>query len=388
MKRSDKGQVLVFFALLLFVLLAFAALGIDVGYMYTVRHELQRSADAGALAGASAFQTGDWNDTSMAPDAPRGIADSRAREFAAKDNVIQTTLDPATEVAVSFPSLPEGRIRVDTSRTVDLFFARIFGMRTRTITAYAVAEAVTVNRRLPCIKPWGIPYPWGDSLAEGGDGDGQYDNNETLYNMCPQVVLPDDNNTFCQGTPLVLKVGTPSGKPDQPNIASVQQEPGHFFALDFGSGGHTYGEMIKGSCPDDSFVSVGDEIPLEPGNMVGPTYQGVTSDMDSLVNQDPTSHWNYDKKLPESDLYHDNTWMNSPRVVRIPIYDPRIAISNGKDSMVVAAFAGFWVEKCEKDGNQGTVYGRFIPMSALGETDGLNPGPTAGPTLKSIRLVE
>ena len=139
---------------------------------------------------------------------------------------------------------------------------------------------------------------------------------------------------------------------------------------------------------DGSLVSVGDEIPLEPGNMVGPTFQGVTSDGDSLVNQDPTSHWNDAKQLPESDLYHDGTWMNSPRVVRIPIYDPNIALSNGKDSMVVAALAGFWVESCEKQGQQGTVYGRFIPGSAFGETTGPNPGPTAGPALKTIRLVE
>ena len=105
MKRSDKGQVLVLVALAIFVLLGLAALGIDVGFMYNVRHELQRSADAGALAGASSFTTGDWNDTSMSLTSPRGIADFRAREFAAKDKVVQTTLNPATEVAVSFPNL-------------------------------------------------------------------------------------------------------------------------------------------------------------------------------------------------------------------------------------------------------------------------------------------
>ncbi len=382
MKRNEKGQVLVLVALAMFVLLGLAALGIDVGYMYTVRNELQRSADAGALAGASAFTTGDWNDTSMALDHPRGIADARAREFAAKDKVIQTTLNPASEVAVSFDSGPD-RIAVVTSRNADLFFARIFGIANQLITARAVAEAAVVDQRLPCVKPWGIPYPWNDA-----DGDKQYDTGETIYNMCPEGTFIPDNNTFCQGTPLILKIGTPSGKPGQPDIASLQQEPGHFFALDFGSGGRTYNDLIKGGCADGSLVSVGDEIPLEPGNMVGPTYQGVTTDSDSLVNQDPTSHWNDAKQLPESDLYHDGNWMNSPRVVRIPIYDPNIALSNGKDSMVVAALAGFWVERCEKQGQQGTVYGRFIPGSAFGETTGPNPGPTAGPALKTIRLVE
>ena len=69
----------------------------------------------------------------------------------------------------------------------------------------------------------GIPYPWNDV-----DGDKKFDPGETVYNMCPEGTFIPDNNTFCQGTPLILKIGTPSGKPGQPDIASLQQEPGHF----------------------------------------------------------------------------------------------------------------------------------------------------------------
>ena len=88
MKKSDRGQVLVLVALAMFVLLGLAALGVDVGFMYSVRHELQRCADAGALAGASAFTEGDWNDTdehvAANPLHPRAIAIIRAREFASQ----------------------------------------------------------------------------------------------------------------------------------------------------------------------------------------------------------------------------------------------------------------------------------------------------------------
>ncbi len=55
MIRGNRGQVLMLVALMLVVLVGFAALGIDVAYMYSVRHELQRCADSGALAGASWF---------------------------------------------------------------------------------------------------------------------------------------------------------------------------------------------------------------------------------------------------------------------------------------------------------------------------------------------
>ena len=115
MVRGNRGQVLVLVALAIFALLGFAALGIDVGYMYSVRHELQRCADAGALAGASAFTTGDWNDSSV-----QSIADTRARDYASRDVVVQTQLNRVSEVAVSFPL--QDRIEVITSRNADLFF--------------------------------------------------------------------------------------------------------------------------------------------------------------------------------------------------------------------------------------------------------------------------
>ena len=46
------GSAVIFVAVTLLLLLAFAALAIDMGHMYVVRTELQNAADAGALAGA------------------------------------------------------------------------------------------------------------------------------------------------------------------------------------------------------------------------------------------------------------------------------------------------------------------------------------------------
>jgi hypothetical protein len=116
---------------------------------------------------------------------------------------------------------------------------------------------------------------------------------------------------------------------------------------------------------------------------VGPTVQGAKS----LLDADPNSQWNDATGLPESSLYHagDGSWMNSPRVIRIPVYDPEISLTNGKTSMVVAGFAGFWIESVEH--HLGTVIGRFIQMRAFGQP-GPAGGPTAGPVLKTLRLVE
>jgi len=129
--------VLIIVALAFVVLLGFAALAVDVAYMYTVRNELQRCADTGALAGASRFAEpgGVWTPDPVDPVMVE--ARSRATDFATRDPVASTTLQ-AAEVAVTFPH--DNQIRVDVTRDAVLFFARIFGAQNRTITAYAVAS--------------------------------------------------------------------------------------------------------------------------------------------------------------------------------------------------------------------------------------------------------
>ena len=51
-QANQKGAVIVMVAILMVVLIGCAALAVDVGYLYVARTELQRAADAGALAGA------------------------------------------------------------------------------------------------------------------------------------------------------------------------------------------------------------------------------------------------------------------------------------------------------------------------------------------------
>jgi len=140
MRTGNRGQVLVIVALAFAVFLGFAALAVDVAYMYTARNELQRCADSGALAGASRFTEpgGVWSPNPLDPVMIQ--AGNYARDYATRDEVVATQLNPASEVAVTFPL--DNQVRVDVSRNVALFFARIFGLQTRTITAYAVARAI------------------------------------------------------------------------------------------------------------------------------------------------------------------------------------------------------------------------------------------------------
>ena len=276
-RRNERGQILVIVALAIVVILGLAALGIDVGYMYSVRHELQRSADAGALAGASRFieSGGVWSPN---PTDPAMVeADARARQFAAMDPVATTPLDPAAEVTVAFPSVY--RIQVTTLRTVPMFFARVFGRNNQAINATAVAEAAVADRNVQCLQPWGIPIPWDDvnnndrydPPSAGGD--------DVLWNI----------NEIPEGTRMILKIGEPYNKDNTLDIPTLQQEPGHFFGLAMcgDSGASDYKKRIEDPCWDSCGIDNNSPVPVEPGNMVGPTKQAVGE----LIKSDKNAQW-------------------------------------------------------------------------------------------------
>jgi Putative Flp pilus-assembly TadE/G-like len=387
MKRRNGGQVLVLVALAMFALLGLAALAVDVGFMYSTRHELQRSADAGALAGASAFTTGDWNDTGV-----RSLADSRARNYASQDVVVQTPLNPTSEVAVSFPSLD--RIQVITSRNANLFFARIFGMPNWLITARAVAQAAVAGPQtaINCIKPFAIPYPWADDPAYGldreGNPDHEYDGSpapgETVYTDCQGGI------GLCPGSSITLKVGSPSTDNTSP---SGQQTSGHFFLMQ----GNVGGETFQGANDLRYYISSGCfpidlslPVDLMTGNAMGPTVQGIEALLDRANSE------GYSQTYPTD--YDTNTHeQSSPRVVRVVMYDPRIPITGGGSGGVTGTNAsiqvgyvleGFWIESVGRQGNDGYVTGRYIPASVFGGQDSGTSGPLSGTEVKVISLVE
>jgi Flp pilus assembly protein TadG len=53
--KDRKGIAAVYIALIMFVLVAFVGLAIDIGYMYVAKGQLQNASDAAALAGASSL---------------------------------------------------------------------------------------------------------------------------------------------------------------------------------------------------------------------------------------------------------------------------------------------------------------------------------------------
>ena len=456
MKRSDKGQVLVLVALAIFVLLGLAALGIDVGYMYTVRHELQRSADAGALAGASAMrQSGkDCNDPTNIPDfegrTTKAEAELRAIDYATRDDVTKSRLNtvPGDIVTAICPDPVTNnpmRVRVNVQRTAPLFFARILGRPTQDIPAFAVAEAFPVTSNLKCVVPWGIPAPWTNSAPPTDDNsynqgdkvnwewpldDTKCANKDiTPWNLDNHVAgtpLSDIDQYLCNGSLQQLKIGDPQS-------SSIS---GNFYGIDFSkfvipddddcpadavnSGANFYKFMIEHPCACDLKIDLTaplPPVPTEPGMMVGPTLQATApdsyyksgggdipgnADPNSLMNQDPTGYWDTKTNRPNStdSRYSDNNWANSPRVVRIPVYNPDSSSGSppgvntppgGSGPFKPLGFVGFWVQDVvylDKDPvtnkQLGTIVGRYVTVEGIGGDE----GEDSGGTVFNIRLVE
>jgi len=444
MRWRNRGQVLVFVALAIFVLLGFAALAIDLGYMRSVRHELQRCADAGALAGASVFrETGLTSDDATARD----LAIPRATDYATRDEVSRSRLKTVSGdvVLVSFPQeTNKMRVQVDVQRTVPTFFARVLGWPPAPIPATATAEAFGVCKKVRCVVPWGIPAPYTDS-----NGDNTYTPGEPIHwaengsTGAPTAAWCDehvgsftvwDNNThmtsgtpslrdqyLCQGSLQTLKIGIPGHQTNPGNFLGMNLQPligpkgcpGYKGNLGGNPGADWMFWMIEHSCDCDLKLGINDPIPLDtdPGGMIKRTITAVAPTNyytdpyytnpvkpylpaawlndgavpDSLMNSDPGSQW-----ISSADTLggKPSTGIDSGRVVRIPIYDPSIDFA-GRSTITPLAYVGFWIQDIvykKGEGNKpdlGEVVGRFVTVEGEGTYE-----EDCGSTVLNLRLVK
>jgi len=154
----ERAVVAVQVGVMLTVLIGVAALSIDVGVMYNAKGDLQRTADAAALAAAESL--GNWGGGNPIDDAR-----AAALEFTQRNKVFgqEVTMDPGNDVTFGRATfngasgdydftpdevMPDA-VRVRVRKTVDsangaltLYFARIFGIEHTDIEAEAIAVMV------------------------------------------------------------------------------------------------------------------------------------------------------------------------------------------------------------------------------------------------------
>jgi len=181
--------VAVFVAVSLTMLVAFVAMVVDLGLVFVTRNELQRAADAAALAGASAYFTD--NGLARSPDLAELIQD-RAVSFSEANPTLKTPThpilddivvgyfdfdapqDPLQEVGLEFANAVQITLRRSEGSPdgpVPFLFAQVLGHEFANVTASATAamDDRFSGLDLPC--GLNLVYEHDSNGNENDDGD-------------------------------------------------------------------------------------------------------------------------------------------------------------------------------------------------------------------------
>jgi len=178
-RSGESGVTILIVGLTLLVLVAMAALAIDVASLYVTRTEAQRAADAAALAAARMFVTsgytsdpGRWTlpSTLCVSGGPGSTAAANKQAaIVASENLIAGQPAAIRSISCNFdpagtPAHGNPRITVTVEKTgAPAYFSRIFGISAGVISATSTAEAYNKSGHdtpeivLTGVRPWLIP---------------------------------------------------------------------------------------------------------------------------------------------------------------------------------------------------------------------------------------
>lgn len=168
------------------------------------------------------------------------------------------------------------------------------------------------------------------------------------------VPLAVVRQNFVFGKQYMLKLGAGQGE---------GQYHGNFGALALGGkGASVYRQNLAEGY--SGVLRIGDWVLTEPGNMAGPTVQGVRDRLEACPNST-----------------YDNFPKNCERLVIVPIVESLEV--HGRKDVKISGFAAFFLESTSKRGNNSNIVGRFIRYAAQGE---IGSGEDFG--LKAAKLIQ
>ncbi len=136
-KRNEGGFTIVAFALMIFTMLGFAGLAVDVGYLQLEKRKLQAAADAGAMGALREMEKGN-TDLVVA-----GQNDAALNGFTdGQNNTTVTISNPPTSGTYNGQTTA---VSATVTRVVPTFFMRVLGTSNVTISATAVAQTSTAQ---------------------------------------------------------------------------------------------------------------------------------------------------------------------------------------------------------------------------------------------------
>ncbi len=427
--REERGMTLVMVAFALVALLGFAALAIDLAFLYVGRSEAQRAADAAALAGAKEFADSGFASGVISQAAVKPLATQAAEAVGAQNFVggqPAVILDSDVTFDFSIPNDP--RITVTVARDANhpggplpTFFAKVFGVLSANVSAKATAEAYSPGATGPpvgttCLKPWMLPNC-------------DPTNSQPPNTSCPgsnAAKFVDPNDPICLNTsiPGICHPGPVSQggvigallsiKPGDPTLANA---PSKYYPVFLppgppgtppplcpscasgggGSGipsGSLYRQNIECCNQDTSITSTCGSKTVTPitGNMVGPTAQGV----DCLIHE--SGGTGQDIMDPNTlqitgGLNNPNPlWVNQPNIklsdsiVTIPLYEGQIlcpGLGGCSATVTVVGFLQLFLK--EETSPQGTVNAYIMNVSGCG-SGGSGPGSPPPPITSTSRV--
>lgn len=342
---------MVLVAVAMLVLAGMATLAVDYSYLVYKRSQLQNAADAAALAGANVLVPYGSDQDQITETAvsygQANLSEADSKDLAVRDSDVTYPTASAVRVVV-------GRTAAR-GNPVTMFLGRVFGWNTQDITAKGTA-ALFCSKSTKCLKPWSPPakFTWNDTCDADKkfNGNGQLDAESACEMESVEVAGYTDSDV---GTQITLKFGDPSST----------VTPGHYQPVDYPAanvgtpqtGAEQYRDNIAGCTgSNNTNVTVGDQLQVEPGNMVGPTRQGASE----LVALDPDAYWDADSNAVAGSSFGDV--MSSPRVALIPFYDPRLPQISGRNTLTVYQLGAVFIEGVN---GKGDVTGRFIKGVAI-----------------------
>lgn len=271
--NDQRGLALVMVAAAMVALVGFTALVSDIGLLVVKRQQLVNTMDAVAMAGAQALPD-ETNATTVAEDY------ARFNHFDPDD--------PSYPLNVSFTGTGNQKIiSVSGKKNVNMIFAKVLGISSETITASASAQKQALTSFTGVI-PLTVKDTTVDSLSNGQEFD-----------------LKTDNPLVGPGNFGPISVGSDTDYDNKDPGASAYKN-----------------NLIHGTTQT---ISVNDQLLTKPGNMPGPTSQGL----DGRIGHDTCTITNYTA--------------DCPRIVIVPVYRDEPYVLNGRTCITVSGFASLFI---------------------------------------------
>ncbi len=267
-----RGQMAVVFALAAVTLCGVMALGADVGVLFYNWVQLQKAADAAALAGAQIL----GQDPSDPTSATSTLATTTAKTYATTNGT------SPNDVVVATPQGGNTQMAVTIRRTVPYSFARVLGLTDGYVNVMSVAQiptAVSTVNAGPTspISCGGVACTSGGTTVTAGSGtpgsgapfEGSCGTGTGQFNVLP--IALDGQTPWVSGSITTLNQQSVSGNNAWPDA------PGNWCYVNLCGNANSSGDVLRAGMAAGygGELTIGNYLQTVPGAKVGPINQGI-----------------------------------------------------------------------------------------------------------------